>query len=262
MYPRLISIGSFYLPTYGVLIATAFLVALFVANRLGKRAGLDQEKVTNLGIYCAIMGLLGAKILMVLFDWQEFWNKPSELFTFATFQAAGVFHGGLILAVAFAYFYTKRSGLPWLITADVFAPAIAVGHAIGRIGCFMAGCCFGQVCDRPWAVTYTNPIAGQLSNTPLYQPLHPTQLYESGSELLVFAFLYWRFGKPHRPGEILALYLILSSILRFIVEFYRFHEQALPFGLGLSLTQWISLALIVLGGVILASGPRRVEATV
>lgn len=249
MFPRLISIGSFTLPTYGVLIAIAFVVALSVTVRLGSRTGIDREKLVNLGIYCALVGLLGAKILMILFDLPYFLNRPGEIFSIATLQAAGVFQGGLVLAVLFAWYYSRRSGMPWLATADAFAPGIAIGHAIGRLGCLAAGCCWGVVCDRPWAITFRNTEAS--TGVPLYQPLHPTQLYEAGCELLTFAFLYWRFGKPHRPGLIIGLYLVISSILRFIVEFYRYHEQALPFGLPLSITQWISLGLIVLGAAVL-----------
>ncbi len=256
MFPKLISIGNFTLPTYGLLIAVAFVVALSVAMRLGTRAGLDKERLMNLGIYCALVGLLGAKILMILFDLRFFLDHPGEIFSLSTLQAAGVFQGGLVLAVIFAYLYTRHFRLSWLTTADIFAPAIAIGHAIGRLGCLAAGCCWGVLCDRPWAITFRNPEA--TTGVPLYQPLHPTQLYEFVCEAATFAFLYWRFGKPHRPGTIIGLYLVISSVLRFVVEFFRYHEQALPFGLPLSITQWISLGLIVLGlGVLHASRAPR-----
>ncbi len=262
MFPRLISIGSFTLPTYGFLIAIAFVAALWVAVRLGTRAGLDKERLMNLGIYCALTGLLGAKILMILFDLKYYGSHPGEIFSLSTLQAAGVFQGGLVLAVLFSWFYTRHFGMMWLSTADAFAPGIALGHAIGRLGCLAAGCCWGVLCDRPWAITFTNP--NTTTGVPLYQPLHPTQLYEFGCELATFAFLYWLSAKPHRPGYILGLYLVISSVLRFGVEFFRFHEQALPFGMPLSITQWISLALILAGLGVLwmsrvpspAAGPR------
>ena len=259
MYPKLISIGDFFLPTYGVLVAIAFLVALWVASRLAKQSGLRSEMVVNLGIYCALVGMLGAKVLMILFDLPYFVQHPGEILSRSTLQAAGVFQGGLVLAILFAIYYTRRFHMQWLKTADVFAPGIAIGHAIGRLGCFAAGCCWGVACDRPWAVTFTNPEANKLVGTPLFRPLHPTQLYEAAAEAAVFAFLYWRFGKPHRTGEIIGLYLVVSSVLRFVIEFFRFHEQALPFGLPFSLTQWISLALIVAGAWILwVIRPRQV----
>jgi phosphatidylglycerol---prolipoprotein diacylglyceryl transferase len=242
MYPRLISIGDFTLPTFGVLVATGFLVALWITGRLAARSGLDKERTTNLGIYCALTGLLGAKLLLIIFDSI---TQPSRIFSLSTLQAAGVFQGGLVLAVGFAFYYTNRYGMPWLTTFDTFAPGIAIGHAIGRLGCLAAGCCWGKACDLPWAITFRNFQAD--TGVPFFQPLHPTQLYEAAAELAVFAVLYWLILKPHRPGMIIGLYLVLSSLARFGVEFYRVHEQALPFGMPLSITQWISLALAVLG---------------
>lgn len=256
MYPKLIHFGDFFLPTYGVLVAAGFFAALQIAIRLSNRQGLNKEKVTNLAIYCALSGLAGAKILMILFDWGDYMDGTRPLFSIATLQAAGVFQGGLAAAVIFAFWYMRKQDLPAWTTADAFAPAVALGHAIGRLGCFSAGCCWGIACDRPWAVTFRNTEANALTDVPLGVALHPTQLYESLAELSVFAFLYWRHGKAHRPGEILGLYLILSSALRFWIEFYRFHAQALPFHGSWSLTQWISLVLAGVGTWVLVR-PRQ-----
>ncbi len=251
MHPKLIEFGDFFLPSYGVLVAIAFFAALQVTIRLGARRGLNKEILTNLAIYCALAGLAGAKLFMILFDLRDYIDGSRPFFSLATLQAAGVFQGGLILAVVVAFWYMKRESLPPLVTADVFAPGIALGHAIGRLGCFSAGCCWGIACDRKWAVTFRNPDAEALTGVPLGIPLHPTQLYEFAAELLVFSVLYWRHGKPHREGEILGLYLVISSALRFWVEFYRFHAQALPFNGPWSLTQWISVGLFALGAWIL-----------
>ena len=254
MFPKLFSIGSFYLPTYGVLVALAFLVGLTVTVRLAKRTGLNGELITNLAVYCALAGLLGAKLLMFAFDWGNPDNPP--IFSLATLQAAGVWQGGLALAIVFAFFYIRRNQLPFLKTFDAFGPGIAIGHAIGRIGCFAAGCCWGNQCDLPWAVTFRNPEANALTGVPLNQPLHPSQLYEMATEFALFAFLYWRYGKAHRPGQIIGLYLVFSSIARFLIEFTRFHEQGLYY--GLSLTQWIAIGVAGLGALLLLS-PRAIE---
>lgn len=250
MYPKLIEIGSFYLPTYGVLVALGFLAGLAATIRLARRSGYNPETITNLAVYVALAGMLGAKIAMILFDWREYAANPGRMFSMDTLQAAGVFQGGLILALVTAYFYMKRQGLPVLATADAFAPGVSIGHAIGRLGCFAAGCCWGVECDLPWAVKFHNPAAWSLTGVPLETPLHPTQLYESAVEALLFAWLFRRYGKPHAPGRILGLYLVISSMMRFGIEFLRFHQQALI--AGLSLTQWISLALAIAGGVLLA----------
>ena len=251
MFPKLISIGSFFLPTYGTLVAIGFLTALWITLRLARRAGLPAEPITNLAIYCALAGLLGAKLFMILFDFNEYWNNPRSIFSLSTLQAAGVYQGGLLLAVITAIVYMRRNHLPALETCDVFAPGLAAGHAIGRIGCFAAGCCWGIECHLPWAVTFTNPEAARLVGVPLGVPLHPTQLYESFAEALIFWFLYWRINKPHATGEMIGLYLVLYSSVRFLVEFVRYHEQGLYF--GLSLTQWISLVSLAVGLWILIS---------
>ena len=258
MFPKLFSIGKFFLPTYGVLTALAFLAALWIIVRLGRRTGLNSERMTNLGIYCAIAGMAGAKLAMFLFDWRDYAAHPSEIFAFSTLQAAGVFQGGLALAIVVAWWYTRHFHMPGLLVSDAFAPGIAIGHAIGRLGCFAAGCCWGARTNLPWAVTFTNPEANTRFGTPIGVPLHPTQLYECAAELFVFGFLYWRFRKPHRPGEIIGLYLVVSSILRFLIEFVRYHEQALI--AGLSLTQWISAVLIVAGVLVLYARPPQTVA--
>jgi phosphatidylglycerol:prolipoprotein diacylglycerol transferase len=246
LFPKIFTIGSFYLPTYGVLVALGFLAGLSITVKLARKSGLDAEKVTNLAVYVALGGLIGAKLLMIAFDWPDI-----QVFSLATLQAAGVFQGGLILALLTAFFYIRHNKLPALAVSDAFAPGIAIGHAIGRLGCFAAGCCWGKECHLPWAVTFKNPEASGLTGVPLNVPLHPAQLYESVTEALLFAFLYWRYGKPHSPGQIIGLYLLISSIIRFLIEFERFHEQALPFGLPLSITQWIAIGLAIAGAIIL-----------
>jgi phosphatidylglycerol:prolipoprotein diacylglycerol transferase len=247
LLPKLISIGGFYLPTYGVLVALGFLAGLTVTVRLARRNGLNGELITNLAVYCALAGLLGAKLLMIAFEWSDI-----KIFSLSTLQAAGVFQGGLILAFVTAFLYIRHTKLPWLQTLDAFAPGIALGHAIGRIGCFAAGCCWGKECHLPWAVTFHNPDANELTGVPLELPLHPAQLYEMGTELALFGFLYWRFGRAHSPGRIMGLYLVLSSVARFVIEFTRNHEQALQ--MGLSLTQWISIATALAGLALFLTG--------
>jgi phosphatidylglycerol:prolipoprotein diacylglycerol transferase len=245
MLPKLIDAGSFYLPTYGVMVATAFLIAIWLTGKLAARVGLKAETVTNLAIYCALVGMLGAKLAMFAFDWRTYLLHPSEIFTLETLQAAGVYQGGLLLALVFAFAYMRQNNLPGWLTADVFAPGLALGHAIGRLGCLAAGCCWGAVCHRPWAVTFSNPDAHELTGVPLGVPLHPAQLYESIAEFAIFGFLYHRFGRRRRDGEILGWYLVLYSSVRFVVEFFRNHEQELV--AGFSLTQWISLATLLFG---------------
>jgi len=257
MHPKLIEIGDFFIPTYGVLIAIAFLLGVWMTQRLARRAGLNPEVVVNLAVYCALAGLAGAKLFMFFFDWDYYSQHPGEILSLSTLQAGGVFQGGLIAALAVAFFYMRKKKLPGWKTADCFAPGIAMGHAIGRLGCFSAGCCYGVKCNLPWKVTFTNPDAARLFGTPLFVPLHPTQLYEAAAEAVIFVILYRTFQKPHRDGAVFGLYLMLYSAARFVVEFFRFHEQALPFGGPLSLTQWLSAGLFITGAWLYFRDPRR-----
>ncbi|HEX5228726.1 MAG TPA: prolipoprotein diacylglyceryl transferase [Bryobacteraceae bacterium] len=245
MFPKLISIGSFFIPTYGTLVAVAFLAALWVTIRLAKRANLPTEQIMNLAIYCALAGLAGAKLFMILFNFSDYWSGREKLFSLATLQAAGVYQGGFVVAFITAILYMRSQHLPLLQTCDIFAPGIALGQSIGRIGCFSAGCCYGTRTSVPWAVTFHSQAAHDLTDVPLGVPMHPTQLYECIADLAIFAFLYWRIGKTHTTGAILGWYLALYSVARFGIEFFRFHEQGLHY--GLSYTQWISLATLAAG---------------
>src|SRR6267378_3238463 len=187
MYPRLFELGPITLYTYGVLLAAAYLVGLKLAMVRAKARGLDANRVLDLGIYIIISALVGAKLLLLVTDFRTFKADPHELLTLA--RSGGVFYGGLILAVIVALWYIRRIGLPLWTTCDVFAPGIALGHVVGRFGCFFAGCCYGRPTTVPWAITFTNPYAAANVGTPLNVPLHPTQLYESGAEALTLIML-------------------------------------------------------------------------
>jgi phosphatidylglycerol:prolipoprotein diacylglycerol transferase len=247
MLPQLIRVGDFFIPTYGVMVTTGFLVGLWLAARLGRRAGLNSDTVVNLGIYCALAGILGAKLLMLIADFSYYSQNPGQIFTLTTLQAGGIFQGGLLLAVLTAIFIVRRNKLPGLATADVLAPGLALGHAIGRVGCFAAGCCWGEETHLPWAVTFSNPVSNQLFGTPINTPLHPTQLYEAIAEAIIFALLYSAFVRQHRQGSIIGLYLVLYSAARFAIEFVRYHDQPNPFAGPLSTAQWIAVATFAAG---------------
>ena len=149
MLPKLIDTGGFFLPTYGVLVAIAFLVAIWLTGKLSAKVGLKSESVTNLAIYCALAGMAGAKLLMFLFDWRIYLLNPREIFTVATLQAAGVYQGGLVLAILFAFVYMRRHGLPGLLTADVFAPGLAIGPCDRAARLFDGGLLLGSRVSPP-----------------------------------------------------------------------------------------------------------------
>lgn len=226
--------------TYGLLLAAAYLLGLQLATSRARRRGLDGARVLDLGIYIIIAALVGAKLLLLVTDFRTFRNDPRELLTLA--RSGGVFYGGLILAVLVALWYIRRAGLPLWTTCDVFAPGIALGHVVGRFGCFFAGCCYGRPTTVPWAITFTNPFAAANVGTPLNVPLHPTQLYEAGAELLILIALLVaeKRGRPFL-GRTFWLYMLLYAVSRFIIEFYRGDERGTVF--MFSTSQFISVLL-------------------
>src|ERR1700724_1270688 len=180
MYPRLLELGPITVYTYGVLLAAAYLLGLKLAMVRAKARKLDHTRALDLGIYIIISALLGAKLLLLVTDWRTFTSSPGQLLTLL--RSGGVFYGGLIVAVAVSLWYIRRVGLPLWTTCDVFAPGIALGHVIGRLGWLFAGCCYGKPTSLPWGITFTDPFAAANVGPPLNTPLHPTQLYEAGPE--------------------------------------------------------------------------------
>src|SRR5712692_309210 len=248
MYPRLFELGPITVYTYGVLLAAAYLFGLKLAMVRAQARGLDSVRVLDLGIYIIISALVGAKLLLLITDFRTFTANPRELLTLA--RSGGVFYGGLILAVAVALMYIRKIGLPLWTTCDVFAPGIALGHVVGRFGCLFAGCCYGKPTTLPWGITFTDPFAAANVGTPLVVPLHPTQLYEAGAELLILIVLLVteRKGKPF-PGRTFWLYMLLYAISRFIIEFYGGDERGT---VGVfSTSQFISIILAPLAIVML-----------
>ena len=258
MFPRLFQIGSFSVPTYGVLIALGFLAGITLAARLARRSGMDAERVTNLGIALLLSAIVGAKLFLILDNWSYYAADPSLLFSMSALRSGGVFYGGLLTALGVAFYYTRRHRMPWLATADVMVPGLAFGHAIGRLGCFAAGCCWGRETHLAWGVTFTDPAAHGFTGVPLNVALHPTQLYEATGTALIGAFLLWRYIRPHVAGTILGAYLVLYSIFRFGVEFFRdVDARTLLIGNTISTTQFIALGLGAVGAWLLWRTPRE-----
>ncbi len=248
MFPRLLEIGWFSLPTYGLLIAAGFLAGIVLSTRLARRSGVDSERVANLAIVLLLSAIVGAKLFLVVDDWTYYSANPDRLFSLSVLRSGGVFYGGLLTALGVAIWYTRRHGMPWLATADLMAPGLAFGHAIGRLGCFAAGCCWGRETHVAWAVTFTNPTAHEFTGVPLNVSLHPTQLYEAGGIALIGAFLLWLYLRPHRAGAILGSYLALYSAFRFVVEPFRDEgARTLLIGGAVSTTQVVAVGLFALG---------------
>lgn len=243
MYPELFRIGSFPINTYGVFLAIAFLCAIFVTVKLAERDGLPRERIYDLSLWMLLASLIGSKILM-LFTEPEYRGNPLQLLSLDILRSGGVFYGGLLGAIVAGYLLMKRYKLPWWKTADACAPGIAIGNFFGRQGCFAAGCCWGKPTTLPWGVKFSE-AGHEITGVPIDAHLHPTQLYESFAMLLVFGFLLWLHKHKRFNGQVILVYALLYSIIRFSIEFVRDDPRGDILGLttltGLSTSQMISL---------------------
>jgi phosphatidylglycerol:prolipoprotein diacylglycerol transferase len=248
MHPILFEIGNWPVYSYGVLLALAYLAGLQLAVIRARRLGMDSAKVMDLGIYLIIAALIGAKLMLVAIDFDYFRRQPREMLSLV--RAGGVFYGGLIAALGVGLWLARRYQLPMWGTADVIAPGIALGHIVGRLGCLLAGCCYGRPTDVPWALTFTNPVASMNVGTPLDVPLHPTQLYDAGAELaiLIFLLLTERRGKTF-AGRTFWVYMLLYAVSRFIVEIYRGDQRGIV--MGLSTSQFVSVLVVPISVIVL-----------
>ncbi len=248
MYPTLFQIGPFNVYTYGVLVATGVLVGLWYARHQARRLGLDPDRVWNLGVYVMLAAFLVAKLWLIAADFGFYRQHPGEIFSLATLQSGGTFYGGVIGALTVAGVYTWVTKMPLLPLLDSYSAALPLGHAIGRLGCYAAGCCWGKPTDLPWGVQFSSLDASRLVGTPIGVTLHPTQLYESAAEFMNFIILVWLARRQSFRGELFAAYLLLYGFERFIIEFFRGDpDRTLFFGGAFSLMQVASIAMILLG---------------
>jgi phosphatidylglycerol:prolipoprotein diacylglycerol transferase len=239
MFPVLIRIGPITIHTYGFLIATAFLLGLWLALRQAAREGLSKEKVTDIGFYALFAGIIGSRIFFIATEWEHFSSHPADMLKI--WEGGLVFYGGVIFAIPVAVWYARRQGLLLWQTADIWAPSIAVGHAIGRLGCFCAGCCYGLPTDLPWGVTFNNPETLAIRGV----PLHPTQLYESAAELLNFVILLAIRRRKAFHGQLFWVYVLNYAVIRALIELFRGDRERgfiLP---GISVSQGISAVMLV-----------------
>lgn len=282
MFPTLFElpvpvVGPITIHTYGVLLVVSFLLAIMVARHLAVREGIDADMVVDIGVYVILAALVGAKVLLLIVDWEIYARQFRTLVAegggavgqtldpylggFAAYvgsitrmglsllQAGGVFYGGFIAAVLATIWYTRKHQLALFRVADVAAPAVAIGHGIGRLGCFAAGCCYGIATDLPWGVTFTNTYSGSLVGVPLNIPLHPTQLYEAATNVLLGVFLIWFFRRKQFDGQVFWSYVLAYAVMRFFHEFLRADPRGTVFGGAMSTSQLIAVigATIALG---------------
>ncbi len=253
MHPILFRIGDFPVGTYALAVLIALAAGCAVFSWLASREGQDRVTFLEMGLWAFILALGASKIfgVLVAFDRDDPWSSVNRALRFS-----GHFYIGFIAGVAFLVIALRRRGVPLARGLDWLAPALALAHGIGRLGCFLAGCCWGRACELPWAVTFTSADAHRLTGVPLGVALHPTQLYEAVAELIIAAILIWQFLKHRgKPGTTFLTYVLLYGIVRFLLEFVR----ADPRGefVGMPTSQPIALVTAIAAGLALLVMSRR-----
>lgn len=245
MHPILFKIGNISLYTYGLFVALGFLTALGIARLEAARVGENPTQILDLGFYMLIAAIVGARLFYLAVDPDILTESPWAFFQI--WEGGLVFYGGFIAALVTAIFYVRKRRVPFFRIADIFSPGLAAGHAVGRIGCFFAGCCYGKTCDLPWAVVFKNP----LSLAPTGVHLHPTQLYSVAGNLLVFGALWFLRKRTRYTGQLFWLYVLFYGLLRSFLELFRGDDYRGFLFDGVSVAQGIGLVLAASAAVVL-----------
>jgi phosphatidylglycerol---prolipoprotein diacylglyceryl transferase len=231
MHPILVQIGPITIYSYGFMLAVAVVTCAFLLSHDAAKQGLKRESVFDLVFWTVLWGIVGARIFYVIIAWEFFAPTPWEILLLN--KGGLAWQGGLIAGTLAGIWFTRSHKLSLRKLMDLCAPYVALGQAIGRIGCFLNGCCFG----KPWAYGIFFPVHDAR--------LYPTQLYETAGLFLIFIILKYAQKKPHTPGMLFAFYLWLAAIERFIVEFFR-ADHTILWG-GLSLPQYVSMLIFAAG---------------
>jgi phosphatidylglycerol:prolipoprotein diacylglycerol transferase len=226
--------------TYGFLVALGFLAGIGFAVWRAKKEGLPTDKIIDLSFYILLAAIIGSRLLFIIINAGHYIEHPLDVVKI--WEGGLVFYGGVLLAVPTALWYVRNAGLGLWNTADIFAPAVAIGHAFGRLGCFAAGCCYGKISEAfPWSVIFTDPEC----LAPLNIALHPVQLYEAAGEFMNFFILAGLMRYKKFDGQLFMTYLLLYGTLRFVVEFFR-GDTARGFLVGpVSVSQGISILMVL-----------------
>ncbi len=234
MYPVLFELGSLRLYSWGFMLAIAVLIAIWGIGRLFEREGYSKDAVFEMVILMVIFGLIGSHLAYIMvYQWEEFLADPLMFFSIKNGIEGMIWYGALIGGMIPFVIYLHRKRMSFWKVADMFAPFLALGYALVRVGCFLRGCCYGEVTSSAWGVVF--PVVDEFTR-------HPTQLYSSLLNLILFIILIWLYPQRRFNGQIFLLYLIGYGIYRFIVEFFR--ETVVFYGV-FSMGQVYTLGLLV-----------------
>lgn len=238
MYPILFKIGTITIYSYGFMIAIGVITALLISLFRGKKLGLNLDAIMSVAICGLFGGIIGAKLLYWVVELPQIINNPSYIIE--TLSSGFVVYGGIIGGILSGYIYCKKRGLDFLIYLDLIVPALAIAQGFGRLGCFATGCCYGRETNSIIGIIFENSL-----NAPNGIPLIPTQLFSSAGDFILAGILLYYSLKAKRKGEVAALYIILYSIGRFIIEIFRGDPRgSVSF---LSTSQFICILMFLIG---------------
>ena len=249
MHPILFRIGRFPVPSYAFIVLAAMLVAYALVPRSARRNGMDPEAATTTYFIVVLAGIFGARLLHVFLSIPELMRNPHYGWTILV--SGGVWYGGVLAGLVAGAVCARRFHVPYPVLVDTAAMPVVVGGGLGRMACFLSGCCYGSPTSVPWAVTFTDPVAHRLHADLPDVPIHPVQLYEMFGAIAIAVSLDRLAGTPHRPGTIALVWIVLYGILRVAVEFFRGDAVRGSLGGYASTSQVIGLATIAAALVIL-----------
>ena len=245
MFPDLFSIGPLTIHTYGLFVALGFISGILITVKIGKDQGFPPQQVMDMAFVMILWAIVGSRLLYLLINLPYYRSNPLD--ALKIWQGGLVFSGGLIAVAAAMTWYLRRHHLSFWATGDLWAPALALGQGIGRLGCLMAGCCYGRPTDLPWGIIFSHPH----SLAPQNIPLHPTQLYSSLGLFAIFFSLLFLHHKRRFQGQVFVWYLILHSTFRLFVERLRGDERGLVPGTEMTLTQLVATIVLILAVIAL-----------
>jgi phosphatidylglycerol:prolipoprotein diacylglycerol transferase len=257
MYPILFKVGHFTVHTYGVLHALAYGVAIWWAYRYAKREGIDPQRILDLSVVIFIWSVIGSRVFSILFDGNLNWYLQNPLEMLKIWKGGLTFYGGFLFSLASGVWFVRKHRLDGWKVADLIAPGLALGIAIGRLGCLASGDSYGKPTSLPWGITFSDPHG----MAPTGIPLHPTQLYSVVVGLVIFAALLWWQKRKRYAGELFILFMVLYAALRSVVEIFRDDPRGVYFDGLISTSQIVSAGIALLALVLYLYRRKELRAT-
>lgn len=243
MFPKLLNIGPWILYTYGFSLLLAAASTITVADRLNNRKLLNRQDLVNLALLAALAGAFGSRLFAIVVGFRH-----GSAISVNDLRAGGSLLGGILATLSAALVYAKINRLQPFPIFDLFAPGLAMGLSIARLGCLAAGCCYGKPTRYPWGITFSSPLARQLSGTPLGIPLVPTQIIDALVQAVTFVVLLHLTSRQKFSGQIVATFLILCGVDRCLSGYLRGDLQSPLFThIPLDTSQCVAVALSVVG---------------